>query len=111
MKTATLTADQLVEVMRVFLSSAREMLTEIKAHEMTHEILRQLSLGQPALAEAVQILDVTLAASRSSALQQEKMRLKFDGLLETWRQLVDQAQTAEEVLEAFEKLTKTKWLN
>jgi hypothetical protein len=111
MKTVTLTNKQFVTLFEVCMSSCRGLLKEVRAYEMTFNALRQVSLEVPDLAEAVRILDVTLDASRVSPPLEEKMRLQFDELLEKFRQLTTESQTPEEVLEAFRKLTKTKWLN
>ena len=111
MKTISITTDQYVKLFETFMTSHRRQFTEIKAYEMTIEAVRRASLLIPALAEAVRILDETLAASRSSELLRAKMQSQYDELLEKFRQLAAEAPTSEEVLKAFELLTKTKLPN
>lgn len=110
-KPIVFTREQFVKLFESTLTSYQSLATELKAYEATFELIRQVSAARPNVSITARDLDDALVAARIAPLLLEKVRSQFDELREKFRQLVNEAQTPEAVLEAFEKLTETKLPN
>lgn len=110
MKTVTLTISQFVKLFETVMADRQKIHSELHAYQMVFEGLKQAaSFGlEPLSADG---LDAVLAEAKTSQPLREKMQSAYNEFLETFHRQAAEARTAEEVLEAFDKLTQTRWPN